>query len=269
MADLVRAAKVVPEFYAALELHLVETSPRLAAHQRTSLASAGTAAQWHRTVDTLPEQPLITVANEFVDALPIDQFVRADDGWHERKVGMRDGRFMFALDPAPLRAIDALVPRRLRPHPGAIFERRDLTPILALAARIPVRGGAALVIDYGHTRSAFGDTLQAVRAHRVADPLQNPGEADLTAHVDFEQLAAAVTKAGADTQGPVLQGDFLRALGIELRAQRLKHDMDVNAARLADHAVARLAAPAPGMGELFKVLALTHPALPILPGFDT
>ncbi|HEY7458956.1 MAG TPA: SAM-dependent methyltransferase [Xanthobacteraceae bacterium] len=269
IADLLRAARVAPEFHAALELHLVETSPPLAARQRAALASAGSSAQWHRSVDTLPERPSITIANEFVDALPVDQFVRSDDGWHERKVGIRNDRLAFALDPAPLRAIDAMVPQPLRAHRGVVFERRDLTPIIGLAARIPARGGVALVIDYGHTRSAFGDTLQAVRAHRVADPLQSPGEADLTAHVDFEQLAAAAMKAGVDTVGPITQGKFLRALGIELRAERLKHGKDTSTVRMIDEAVARLAGRAPGMGELFKVLALAHPALPILPGFDS
>jgi NADH dehydrogenase [ubiquinone] 1 alpha subcomplex assembly factor 7 len=269
LADLLRAAKVVPEFRAALELHLVEISPALAEQQRNTLGSAGGAAQWHRSVDTLPEGPLIAIANEFVDALPIDQFARTDDGWHERKIGVRDDRLVFALDAVPARIADGPLPADVPAKPGAVLERRDLTPIRELARRLAANGGAALVIDYGHLRSAFGDTLQAVRAHRVADVLENPGETDLTAHVDFEQLGATAMQAGLRTFGPVSQGDFLRTLGIRLRADNLKRGTDAKTARLIDDAVARLTDPSPGMGELFKVLAFAHPELSASPGFDT
>jgi NADH dehydrogenase [ubiquinone] 1 alpha subcomplex assembly factor 7 len=267
MADLLRAANVVPEFRAAIDLHLVETSPKLAELQRNALAS--TAAQWHRDLRTLPDGPLIAVANEFVDALPIDQFVKADDGWHERKVGIRNDKLEFALEPAAIPVGDAQSAGDSRVEAGAVFERRDPAIIRELAGRIADHGGAALIVDYGHVRSGFGDTLQAVRAHRVADPLEDPGEADLTAHVDFEELAATAMRAGVHALGPVTQGDFLRLLGIELRAENLKRSNDASVANMVDEAVARLTGPSPGMGELFKVLALTHPALPAPPGFDS
>jgi NADH dehydrogenase [ubiquinone] 1 alpha subcomplex assembly factor 7 len=194
LADLLRAAKVVPEFRAALELHLVEISPALAEQQRNTLGSAAAPARWHRGVDTLPEGPVIAIANEFVDALPIDQFARTDDGWHERKIGIRDDRLVFALDAVPARTVDGQLPGDVPAESGAVFERRDLTPIRELARRLAANGGAALIIDYGHTRSAFGDTLQAVRAHRVADVVERPGEADLTAHVDFQELGRPRSK---------------------------------------------------------------------------
>ncbi|MEX0591556.1 MAG: class I SAM-dependent methyltransferase [Xanthobacteraceae bacterium] len=268
MADMLRTAKVAPVFRAAIDLHLVETSPVLAERQRAALASVGAGAQWHRSVDTLPEGPLIAIANEFVDALPVDQLIRTEDGWHERRVGIKDGRLAFALDPVPLPGVGANLPK-LQAKPGAMLERRDLAPIREIARKIAAFGGAALIVDYGHVQSAFGDTLQAVRAHRVADPLENPGEADLTAHVDFEQLTATAMQTGVNALGPVTQGDFLRVLGIELRAENLKRGKDANTAALVDEAVRRLTGPSPGMGELFKALALTHPALPAPPGFDT
>lgn len=266
-ADLLRAARSVPSFHAALDLHLVETSPVLAERQRAALAAAGAAARWHRHVETLPDGPLIAIANEFVDALPIDQIVRTETGWHERKVGIRGGKLVFALDPVALPNIDAIVPPRLRASPGDILEHRDLAPLREIAHRIAAQDGAALVVDYGHTRSAFGDTLQAVRAHRYADPLEHPGEADLTAHVDFETLATEMERAGVRAHGPVTQGDFLRRLGIELRAKNLKRGKSPELQASIDADLARLTGPAPGMGELFKALAFAHPALAALPGF--
>ena len=270
MNDLLRAAKVVPAFRAAIETHLVETSTALAERQRETLTEAGTPVRWHRRVETLPDGPLIVVANEFADALPIDQLVKTETGWYERKVGIQDGKLAFALDPTPLPKIEEHLPARLRgAAPGALLESRDLTPFREIARRIAAHHGAALVVDYGHTQSGFGDTLQGVRAHKPVDPLQNPGEADLTAHVDFAQLAVAAMQSGLRALGPVTQGNFLRALGIELRAQNLKRGQSAETAAEIDAALARLAAPSPGMGELFKVLAFVHPSLPAPPGFDT
>jgi SAM-dependent MidA family methyltransferase len=270
MADLLRAAKVVPAFRAALDVHLVETSPVLTERQRTTLAPSGVLLHWHAGTETLPAGPLVALANEFVDALPVDQLVKTEDGWHERRVGMKNGRLAFGLDPAPLPGIEARLPARLRPSPsGAVYERRDLMPIGDIARRIAAHGGAALVIDYGHTRSAFGDTLQAVRAHRFADPLDSPGEADLTAHVDFEALATAAEEQGTEVHGPVTQGIFLRRLGIELRAEKLKRALDAETRAAIDAGIARLTGPAPGMGELFKALAFAHRDLRALPGFDS
>jgi len=268
MSDLLRAANVLSAFRAAIKVHLVETSPVLVERQRAALASDE--VHWHRDVSTLPDGPLIAIANEFVDALPVDQFVKADSGWHERKIGIIDGKLAFALDPAILPGIEEQLPLRLRPAPvGALLERTQLTPVRDIARKIATDGGAALLIDYGHTQTGFGDTLQAVRAHRTANVLEDPGEADLTVHVDFEQLAAAAMHLGVHSVGPVTQGNLLRALGIELRAERLKRGQAADAAAAIDTALARLTGPSPGMGELFKAIALVNPALPAPPGFDT
>jgi NADH dehydrogenase [ubiquinone] 1 alpha subcomplex assembly factor 7 len=270
MRDALRAAQAVPEFRAALEVHLVETSPVLRELQRATLAAADVEPRWHKRVGTLPDGATLAVANEFVDALPVDQIVKTDDGWHERRVGLAaDGSLSFGLHPTPIPDFeDRLPPRLRRAPPGALLERRDYTPIVELADRIARFGGAALVIDYGHVRTAFGDTLQAVRAHRFADPLAHPGEADLTAHLDFEALGDALRGRGVRVHGPVPQGAFLRRLGIELRAERLQRNASPQAASAVRSGLERLIGPAPGMGELFQALAFSHRDLPNPPGFE-
>ena len=269
MQDMLRAARVLPEFRAALAVHLIETSPKLKERQRIALADAGVPVTWHERPESLPDGPLLAVANEFVDALPVDQFVKAEDGWHERRVGLGpDGKLVFGLDPVALPALEENLPPRLRPAPaGAMLERRDLGPMQEIARRIAASGGAGLVIDYGHIQTAFGDTLQAVRSHKPVDPIEDPGEADLTAHVDFEALGAAIKGQGVSLHGPVTQGGFLRRLGIGLRAERLKKSAPAQTEAI-DAALARLTGPAPGMGELFKVFAFSQGNLPAPPGFD-
>jgi SAM-dependent MidA family methyltransferase len=270
MRDALRAAKVVPEFRSALEVHLVETSPVLREAQRATLSAPGVPVRWHERVETLPDGPVLALANEFADALPIDQFVKAEDGWHERRIGLAGGAFAFTLAPDVVPGFeDRLPPRLRRQPPGALLERRDHGALGETARRIARFGGAALVVDYGHARTAFGNTLQAVRAHQYADPLRDPGEADLTAHVDFEALADAVQERGVRAHGPVAQGDFLRRLGIELRADHLRRHAGATDRAAVDAALARLSGPAPGMGELFKALTFAHRDLPRPPGFDS
>jgi SAM-dependent MidA family methyltransferase len=271
MKDLLRAAKVVADFVTAAEVHLVEASPVLAARQKETLASSGADISWHTYVGTLPEAPLIAVANEFVDALPIDQFVKTKDGWRERRVGIAGGKLAFGLHPAPVLGIDETLPARLRnAFEDSVLERRDLGPVRGIAERVAKSGGAMLIVDYGHRRTTLAHTLQAVRAHEFADPLELPGETDLTSLVDFEALAAAVRKCGTKTYGPIAQGVFLRRLGIEPRAQRLKENKDAKTRADIDAALARLIGDAPRqMGELFKAFAFTHPKFPAPPGFDS
>ena len=259
MADALRAAKALPAFADALSVHLVETSPVLRDAQRAKLD----AVNWHVQIEDVPEGPCIAVANEFVDALPVDQLVKDRDGWHMRMVGIVDDRLTFVVSPDALpgrMAIDA--------PPGAILESRHDRPVALLARRIAGHGGAALIIDYGHAATGFGDTLQAVRGHRHADPLADPGESDLTTQVDFATLARTARREGAQAHGPITQGDFLRRLGIEQRAARLKQKATPRQAVDIDSALARLTA-ADQMGELFKVLAIGHPDIAALPGFDS
>jgi SAM-dependent MidA family methyltransferase len=243
----------------------------LAALQREKLAGADVPILWHESAADLPPGPLLMIANEFVDALPIDRFVKTASGWCEQRVGMAQERLVFGLHPAPLAGFDDSLPPRLRRAPeGSVLERRDLAPLREIAKRIAATVGAALIVDYGHRRTSFGDTLQAVRAHEFADPLENPGLADLSAHVDFESLSALAKEEGLRVRGPIAQGVFLRRLGIEPRAERLKQKADARVRNDVDAALARLVGSSPRhMGELFKVIAFAHTSLPVGPGFDS
>ncbi len=252
MADALRAlSRVTPAFTQAARLHLIETSPRLRAEQAARLP----AATWHDTLDSIPPGPLILIANEFLDALPIRQFVRRPDGWAERYV--ESGRFTERPANPPPRQAPA----------GAVVEigEAGLAWTHTLAARLAQDGGAALILDYGTAHTLPGDSLQALRDGRPADPLADPGHADLTAHVDFAALARTAEEAGAAAYGPVAQGVFLNRLGLAQRTERLAAARPDRAAALRD-AAARLAAPA-RMGTLFKALGLTHPDAPDPPGF--
>jgi len=261
MADTLRAAKALPPFAAAAAVHLVETSPALRDKQKAALA--GHAVTWHDRVDTVPDGPLILIANEFFDALPIRQFVRQGDSWHERCVDVADvGGFRFVLAPeiAELEADG---------DDGAVIETCPAGRAVAheIGRRVGVHGGAALVIDYGPAHPAPGDSLQAVKDHRYHPVLDDPGAADLTAHVDFTALADEARAAGAKASRPVDQGAFLGAVGIDARAAALAQQ--ATAAQRRDIAAAheRLTAPH-GMGHLFKAMTICHPHLPAPPGFE-
>jgi NADH dehydrogenase [ubiquinone] 1 alpha subcomplex assembly factor 7 len=265
MADALRAARLEPRFLDAARLHLVETSPALRAKQAAALAACRPA--WHVDFGAVPQGPLLLVANEFFDALPIRQFERTADGWRERLVGHDGARFVFVLSSSePDETLPADAPI------GAIAEvsPASLRIMRAIGERIARRGGAALAIDYGYVRTegthAWGETLQALRGHRRHDPLEAPGQADLTAHVDFAALMRAAREAGALTHGPLPQGLFLKALGIELRALRLARDATQEQRAAIDAALHRLT-HADGMGLLFKTLAVAHPSLGAPDGF--
>jgi NADH dehydrogenase [ubiquinone] 1 alpha subcomplex assembly factor 7 len=250
-----RAAGLTPP------VHFVETSPAL----RRAQAERVPDAAWQEDLETLPAVPWLLVANEFLDALPVRQLVATPDGWRERMVTVEAGRF---APRAGAQASPALVPEHVRnAPPGTIVE---LSPAaMAVTGRIAdhlVRhGGAALLIDYGHARSAAGETLQAVRGHRYADPWEAPGESDLTVHVDFEALAAAARAEGARVLGPVAQGDWLRTLGIDARIEALAARSPERRAEL-EQARDRLVSPEQ-MGTLFKVMAFVAPGWPDPAGF--
>ncbi len=268
MADALRAARVAPDFLAAASVHLVETSPVLAAIQRKRLA--GHPASWHGGFDEIPPGPVLVVANEFFDALPVRQFARTASGWRERMVGLDEtGDFRFGLAPGPGPG-ETLIPERIRrgARPGDILEVNPAVSTVASAVsrRIAGDGGAALIVDYGHAVSAPGETLQALRGHERHDPLAEPGEADLTAHVDFEALGRAAGEAGAAVHGPIAQRDLLLRLGIELRAARLRKSATAAQARDIEAACERLISPQ-RMGTLFKALAITANNAPP-PAFD-
>lgn len=262
MADLLRATRVAPPFRDALRIHLVETSPILRERQRETLSGFAAPVSWHDAAAEVPCGPALVVANEFFDALPVRQFVGTERGWCERLVGLGAEGLAFGLAPEPDRGIPLPV------HPGAVLEWPATAMALAdsLARRLASQGGAALVIDYGFTGPAFGDTLQAVKGHAYADPLAEPGKADLTVHVDFHRLAEAARRAGAAVHGPTTQGDFLRALGIDLRVETLTARATPAQAAALESARRRLTGEAPGhMGRLFKALGLADPAIAHLP----
>lgn len=269
MADALRAARLVPAFGAAAHIHLVETSPVLKAAQAKALSSHDPRVFWHDRIEEVPAGPAIVLANEFFDALPVDQYVWTGAGWHERKIGLgAEGELVLGLDPAPSRAAPALAAHLPPPVPGAVLEVMESAPARALFARLAAQGGLALAIDYGHA-GGHGDTLQALKAHRFADPLADPGAADLTAHVDFARLARMARAAGLRAFGPLEQGDFLTRLGLGARAERLMRDASPHAADAIAAAARRLAGTGDGeMGRLFKVLALAHSHLGTPPAFD-
>jgi SAM-dependent MidA family methyltransferase len=241
---------------------LVETSPILRAAQATRVPHA----EWHLDLVGLPEDaPLLVVANEFFDALPIRQLVATGEGWRERLVACQDVLF---LPIAGDRSFDMIIPRDLlHAAPGSILETSPASVAILrnLAARLLAQGGAALILDYGYEGPAIGDTLQAVRGHTYANPFDTPGEADLTAHVDFATLKEAAEAEGLVVHGPVTQGAFLKALGIEARAEALAKASPDRAEALALDRD-RLVDPEQ-MGDLFKVIALTAPGWPTPAGF--
>jgi SAM-dependent MidA family methyltransferase len=271
LRDAVRAATIDPEFIRALELHLVEISPVLEALQQQTLVDRDLPKLWHKALGDVPPGPSIIIANEFFDALPINQAVKQDDGWHARCVGIgEDGQFAYVVSPEPLRGFERTVPPQLRAaQNGEVFEWRSDVEAMELARRVARDKSAALVIDYGHTESGAGETLQAVHKHLFADPLTTPGEADLTAHVDFQELARAVEAMGVNAYGPLEQAAFLNRLGIQTRAQNLKANLPRAEAHEIDQALARLTGIGrTGMGTLFKVMAFTCRGLPAPPGFE-
>jgi NADH dehydrogenase [ubiquinone] 1 alpha subcomplex assembly factor 7 len=272
LGDALRATRDVPGFPEALALHLVETNRALRERQAESLDSANLSwdPAWHDGVADLPEGPSLIIANEFFDALPIRQFQRSSEGWRERLVDLTEDGTGFRLVLSPVTSLSPLVPDALHDAPvGSVVEVSPAGLSLAhhIGERVARLGGAALIVDYGPARTTSGDTLQAVRDHRYHDVLVDPGDADLTAYVDFQSLARAGEEGGAATFGPVPQGDFLERLGLGVRAESLLASADSRQAREIRAAHRRLADPAQ-MGALFKALALQNRELPVPPGFD-
>ncbi|MEM9170197.1 MAG: SAM-dependent methyltransferase [Pseudomonadota bacterium] len=270
MADVLRAARVRPGFLKAARLTLVEASGRLRHEQQKRLRALNVDADWKDAFTDVPEGPLLLVANEFFDCLPIRQYERTELGWRERLVGAReDGAALaFTVASAPPAADAGLPPADDHPL-GAIFETGEAAAALGadIAARlVAAPPGRALIIDYGRVRADVGDTLQAVRDHAYWPVLTAPGRADLTAYVDFDGIARAAIAAGAGVHGPVSQGLFLERLGLAARLEKLCAGKSP-AEQAAVHAGAhRLAAPS-AMGEIFKAMAISSPTLPAPAGF--
>jgi SAM-dependent MidA family methyltransferase len=264
MADALRALNRVPEFLAAARVRLVEINPLLRELQSRALGTVNVPVFWHRHhAEAFGGAPAIVIGNEFLDALPVGQHVLTDTGWRQRVVMLdRDGRLVF--ETGPVRSCEGLFRRYPEAQVGEIAELAE--PVKAISETLPfLPASAALLIDYGHTASAIGDTLQAVRAHRQENPLTSPGEADLTTQVDFARFAECARAAGLAVDGPVTQTEFLSTLGLAERASRLMAANPALAHRIEADA-ARLVSPT-GMGSRFKAIGLRSPSLPPLPGF--
>ncbi|HEX8626111.1 MAG TPA: SAM-dependent methyltransferase [Allosphingosinicella sp.] len=258
-ADALRAIRAVG---LEPEVHFIETSPILRAAQAARFPDA----RWHDDLAGLPvDGPILAVANEFFDALPVRQLIATPTGWRERLVTLDGDRFAPAAGPP---VPSAAVPAPIGAAPaGTVLETSPASLAYArlLAQRMNMHGGAALIVDYGHDRLCAGETLQAVRMHDYADPWIEPGESDLTAHVDFDSLGRAAAEAGATIHGPAAQGDWLARLGIDARAEALARNAP-NRVEELKIAKDRLVSPL-HMGELFRVLGLSSPAWPAPEGF--
>ncbi|HEX4409181.1 MAG TPA: SAM-dependent methyltransferase [Xanthobacteraceae bacterium] len=269
MDDALRAAKVMKGFREAIVLHLVEISPALQRLQQQRLGGRDIPVTWHTRLDEVPAGPCILVANEFIDALPVRQAVKQADGWHERVVEVApNGSLTIGAAREPLPHFESTMPRVLRrADVGAIYEWRMDDIALELGRRMR-KDGAALIIDYGHAHFGLGDTLQAVAGHSFTDPLRRPGEADLTAHVDFEALAQSAESIGARIHGPIRQRDLFIRLGIEQRAASLKARAPSKTAAVQSAFSRLIAEGAQGMGDLFKAVGIADPKFGPLPGFE-
>lgn len=268
MADILRVARLRPDLDARLQVHLVETSGKLRREQAATIAAARTdrpAPQWHDSLDTIPEMPMVLVANEFFDALPVEQLVMGANGWRRRVVGVENGELAFlAGEPA---RVGAQAGELADAPEGAILETcpagRDIAA--RIGARLTRNPGAALIVDYGYGAPAIGDTLQALRRHRPCGVLEHVGAADLTAHVCFGALGAAAIAQGAQAFGPMTQAQFLTDLGIGQRAKALMQAEPGRRAQI-EQAATRLISP-DAMGALFKVMAMVSPGPAAPPPF--
>jgi NADH dehydrogenase [ubiquinone] 1 alpha subcomplex assembly factor 7 len=263
MADLLRAMRRVPRFHAAAKLHLIEQSPVLRRMQADKLATH--TPQFHDDLSAVPAGPMLLIANEFFDALPIRQFEQQDGYWYERLVGLDGKGLTMRLAAQPSFEIP-MTARREDDGKVCALSPANEQIATAIGARLQRDGGAALIIDYGYFPSALGDTLQALRRHRPISLFDSPGESDLTAHVDFEAVARAAASAGAAIHGPTSQAAFLVSLGISAREAALLNAATPEQQIAIRSGCRRLIEPAQ-MGTLFKVLALTAQGGPVPAGF--
>jgi len=262
MADMLRAVKVLEDFAAAIEVHLVDMSPALRKQQGETLKGLPINVSWHQRFEQVPAGPTMVVANEFFDALAMRQIERADDGWHERMVEVdENGNLALGLAKdtvakadVPVWASDAKV--------GEIAETSPQRLAVAeqIGARLAKHNGAALIVDYGHALSFVGDTFQAVRRHKFVDVLHRPGQTDLTSHVDFEALAQGFRAGGAVVHGPRTQQSFLVAMGLREREKTLRKNAGARERIMVSRQAERLVSEKQ-MGHLFKVIAVTNAGL--------
>ncbi|WP_282065985.1 class I SAM-dependent methyltransferase [Commensalibacter papalotli (ex Botero et al. 2024)] len=266
MADMLRVIRrVAPDIYQKCHVIFVETSQRLRQIQKEAIADhTELSVGWYNTIDETPNQPMIIVANEFLDALPIRQFVKiGSDQWVERYVDQEQ------IIQIPIETLPE-APIFQRPvQNGDVVEVCEVGQDIVknLAKRLCHDGGAALFIDYGYASSVWGDTMQAIANGEKTSPFVHPGEADLTAHIDFLALKEIVISTDAQAFGIQTQGEFLKQLGLIIRAKMLAAHASMEQQQQLSEAVYRLSDPSE-MGDLFKVLAIAHPDIPPPPAFE-
>jgi NADH dehydrogenase [ubiquinone] 1 alpha subcomplex assembly factor 7 len=270
MADALRAAKALPGFLEAVDIHLVETSPLLRARQKDALKDYQ--VSWHSRFEDVPDGPTLLLANELFDALPVRQFIKQNDTWLERLIDLEADtedsfRFVTSPGPSPMASLLSIDLDYCEDDSVAELCPAGIQLAHTIGERLAKHGGAALIIDYGYGQSQPGDTLQALLNHQPHAVLEQPGAADITAHVDFSMLARSAMEAGARASRLLDQGLFLTALGLNQRAAMLKASALPEVAAEIDAAVERLTA-ADQMGTLFKVLAISHPDMPTVAGFE-
>lgn len=261
--DALRAIRKVPRFLDKLSIHLVETSPVLREKQESVLEDYS--VQWHEGLENLPQGITFFIANEFFDALPIRQYVKEQNDWYERLVGLRGEKFVFGLSPEPVSDID------FQAESGAVFEIPETGQryMGTLAEHIARNEGAILTIDYGYWGPSSGDTLQALYKHKFISPLEKCGEADLTSHVDFHALAQEGWKRELSVHSLSTQREFLISLGIEMRAEILSRNAEPAVAREIEKSLKRLTEKGrTGMGDLFKVLCLSSSGIVHVPALS-
>ena len=274
MADILRVAKIRPRFLDAVHVFMVESSGRLRYQQKRLLADTGVRITWADRLEDVPPGPILVVANEFFDCLPIRQFVRTTDRddrpWRERLVGVTETRprkLAFVLSEARFGDQPGMPPGA---QPESVFESCATAQelIAEIAHRLRDQKGRALIIDYGHGRSGYGDTLQAMKGHAPWPVLEKPGLADVTAHVDFGALARCARQHDVRTDGPIRQADFLERLGIHLRVEAVERNLGDDDKRADFRAGAQRLVDRNGMGSLFKVLAISPKGGTAPPGFE-
>jgi len=263
MADILRATSGVKGFHEAISVHLMEISTALRQKQWNTLAGKHPDINWHTGFAEIPAKPLLLVANEFFDALPIRQFMHTDLGWREKRIGLSEKdelEFIFTAEPPPDILKDAPISDRPYEYSEAASKM-----MIVIANRIASYGGVGLIIDYGYEGS-HGNTLQSVRQHAFHDVLVEPGTADITAHVDFHNLTLAAAEGGSFIYGPIHQGEWLNRLGAKERVTALCEKAKAKQKKELLAGLARLTA-SDQMGQLFKVLCVTHPSMPKPEGF--
>lgn len=267
MNDILRATRNVQGFHEKIEVHLVEVSEVLRREQQKILSDKNVKIFWHETIDDLPDKPMLLVANEFFDALPIRQFRKYNNSWHEIMVALDNkGNLHFKNSEIFDKPEGDVFPANIKDNVIFEYSKSSIQILRKIAEKILKNKGAGLIIDYGYSGETFGDSLQSMKKHQFQSPLDKPGEADITAHVNFGHLRKAAHEGGAIAYGEISQGDFLVNMGIELRSAMLMKKCDEKMQSEIKSSVKRLISPEE-MGTLFRCLAITDGDMPKPYGF--